>query len=256
MYDFNQLHALAYGHAHRPAFRPGRLLPWTTEVVAEHEFALLYTAGRFVRLMTPGLHRLWGRHQQVVRLDRRRQLLEVPAQELPTADGVTVKVTAQVTWSITDPVAAVQRDADHRQTLYAAAQQAVRSALAVHPLAGLAAQRAAIAVAMREAVAGAVAGIGLVVHNAALKDIMPNAETRKAMAAVAFAKAEALAALEKARGEQAALRALANAARLVRDQPELAQVRSMQVLAEGLRGGASVVVNTGAGAVIPVRAAT
>lgn len=253
MYDINQIHAYAYGHSQRPAIRIPRVLPWTTEVVGEHEFALLYRAGRFERPLAPGLHRLWGRHLQVVRLDRRRQLLEVPAQELPTADGVTVKVTAQVAWSISDPVAAVGRDADHRQTLYTAAQQAVRAALAVHALAGLAAQRAAIAVAMRDAVAGAVAGIGLVVHEAALKDIMPNAETRKAMAAVAFAKAEALAALEKARGEQAALRALANAARLVREQPELAQVRSLQVLAEGLRGGASLVVNTGTGAVIPVR---
>lgn len=249
MHDYSQLQAYAY--AARPRIGLPRLLPWTTAQVSEHEFALLYHRGRLVGQLPAGLHRLWGR-RLIFRLDRRRQLLEVPAQELPTADGVTVKVTAQVAWQIVDPVAAVTRDADHRQTLYAAAQQAVRTALAGHVLPVIAAQRAAIAVAMRDAMTAAVAPIGLAVHEAVLKDVMPNAETRKAMAAVTFAKQEALAALEKARGEQAALRALANAARLLKEQPELAQIRGLQVLAEGMRGGASVVVNAGVGGLVPV----
>lgn len=249
MYDTDQIHAYAF--AQRPLIGLPRLLPWETVVVGEHEFAILYRLGRLERQLPAGLHRLWGRHLRLIRLDRRRQMMEVPAQELPTSDGVVVKVTAQVAWQIVDPVAAVVRDADHRQTLYAAVQQAVRAAVASHALGAIAGQRLAIAQAMREAVAGSVAAIGLVVHEAAIKDVMPNAETRKAMAAVAFAKAEALAALEKARGEQAALRALANAARLVREQPELAQLRSLQVLAEGLRGGASVVVNTHASGLVP-----
>ena len=59
--------------------------------------------------------------------------------------------------------------------------------------------------------------------------------------------------MEKARGEQAALRALANAARLMKDQPELAQIRSLQVLAEGLRNGASVVVHAGDAGFAPVK---
>jgi regulator of protease activity HflC (stomatin/prohibitin superfamily) len=151
-----------------------------------------------------------------------------------------------VAWQITDPLAALVRDADHTQTLYAAAHQAVRVAVGSRSIAVVAAQRQEIATAMQASIAQAVAGIGLAVHQAHLKDLMPNAETRKAMAAVAFAKAEALAALEKARGEQAALRALANAARLVREQPELARVRGLQVLAEGLRAGGKVVVAAGA----------
>jgi regulator of protease activity HflC (stomatin/prohibitin superfamily) len=240
--------ARTYG---RPRALP-RLLPWLTTVVGEYEYALCYRRGRFAGLLPTGLHRLWGAHVEVVRLDRRRQLLEVPAQELPSADGVTVKVTAQAAWQIADPVAAITRDADHRRTLYAAAQQAVRTAVASHALGAIAGQRAAIAATMRESMAAAVEPIGLRVHEVVLKDVMPNAETRKAMAAVAFAKQEALASLEKARGEQAALRALANAARLFREQPELAQVRGLQVLAEGMRGGAQVVVNAGASGLVPV----
>lgn len=250
MNDYSQLYAQAFSQ--RPQFRLPRLLPWESVQVGEHEFALFYRQGRLVGQLSAGIHRLWGRHIQVTRLDRRRQMLDVPAQELPTADGVTVKVTAQVAWQILDPVAVVTRDVDYRQTLYAAVHQAVRVAVAAHALAALGAQRQAIAASMREAVTMAVTPIGLAVHETVLKDVMPNAETRKAMAAVAFAKQEALAALEKARGEQAALRALANAARLLKDQPELAQIRGLQVLADGMRGGAHVVVNANTTGLVPM----
>ena len=250
MNDYSQLYAQAF--AQRTQFHLPCLLPWTHEQIGDHEFALLYRRGRLIGQLPTGVHRLWGGYVRIVRLDRRRQLLEVPAQELPTSDGVTIKVSAQVTWQVIDPVAAVTRDADYRQSLYAAVHQAVRVALASHALATLGAQRLVIATSMREAVTTAVTQIGLAVHEAVLKDVMPNAETRKSMAAVAFAKQEALAALENARGEQAALRALSNAARLLKEQPELAQIRGLQVLAEVMRGGAHVVVNAGGSGLVPV----
>lgn len=240
MHDYHAILAQAYGRPRQSL--AASLIPWTTELVQDHEFALLYRQGRLIGPLATGAHRLWGRHVAVVRFDRRRQLLDIPAQELPTADGVTVKVTAQVTWQILDPVAVATRDADHRQSLYANAQLAVRAIVSAHPLAQLITSRPAIAIAMHEAMTAASAASGIAIHGATLKDVMPNAETRKAMAAVAFAKQEALASLEKARGEQAALRALSNAARLLKEQPELAQIRGLQVL-EGLRGGTSVVVN-------------
>lgn len=249
MYDPLVLQALA----HRVPSRRPRLLPWSTELVEEHEHALLYRDGRLIGTLAPGVHRLWGRRVRVQRLDRRRRLLEVPAQELPTADGVTIKITAQITWSILDPVAAVVRDADHGATLYAAAQQAVRAAVSVRTLERLATERAAIATDLRAVLVAETETIGLEIHLAALKDVMVNAETRKALAAVVIARQEGLAALEKARGEQASLRALANAARLLVEQPALAQLRGLQVLSEGLRAGAQVVVNTGDGGLLPLK---
>lgn len=249
MYDLHALQALAY----RAPSRGPRLLPWSTELVDEHEHALLYRDGRLVGVLAPGVHRLWGRRVRVQRLDRRRRLLEVPAQELATADGVTIKATAQVTWSIVDPLAAVVRDADHGATLYAAAQQAVRAAISVRTLDRLASERPAIAAELREVMVAETETIGIEVHLAALKDVMINAETRKALAAVVIARQEGLAALEKARGEQASLRVLANAARLLAEQPALAQLKGLQVLSEGLRAGAQIVVNAGDGGLLPLK---
>jgi regulator of protease activity HflC (stomatin/prohibitin superfamily) len=244
------LYAQAYANR---TLRLPRVLPWSTEIVTEHEHALLYRRGRLVGVLGAGVHRFWGRHVTVVRLERRRQLMELPAQELQTVDGLTIKITATVTWQITDAVAAVSHDANHHTALYAAAQLVLRQQVAIRELAQVMAERGPIAIAMGEALAGEAAAIGLAVHAAAIKDIMPNAEARKALAAVAVARQEAFAALEKARGEHAALRALANAARLFKEQPELAQLRGLQVLAEGLRGGATVVVNAGANGLVPVK---
>ena len=245
MYDSNTF-------AYRTQPRGISLLPWATEVVEQHEHALLFREGRLVGALPAGVHRLWGRHVRVQRLDRRRRLLEVPAQELATADGVTLKVTAQVAWSISDPVAAVSRDADHGATLYAAAQQAVRAAISGRTLERLAGERAAIAAELEAAIASETKAIGLTIHSAAVKDVMVNAETRKALAAAVLARHEGLAGLEKARGEHAALRALGNAARLLADQPALAQLKGLQVLAEGLRAGAQVVVTVGEGGMVPL----
>ena len=164
-----------------------------------------------------------------------------------------MKVTAQVTWQMADPVAATTRDADHLQTIYAATQQALRTAVAARQFDQLASQRAAIAGELREALATEVAAIGLQVHGAALKDVMLGAELRKALAAVALARQDGLAALEKARGEQATLRVLANAARLLAEQPALAQLKGLLILAEGLRAGATVVVNAGEAGLVPPR---
>ena len=249
MYDAHTIHALAFGAPSRGL----RFFPWSTQVVDEHEHALFYRDGLLVGTLVPGVHRLWGRRVRVQRLDRRRRLLEVPSQEMSTADGVTLKVTAQVAWSIVDPMAAVVRDADHTATLYAAAQQAVRVAISIRTLDRLAAERAAIATEMHAAIVAETLSIGLAIHSASLKDVMTNAETRKALAAVVFARQEGLAALEKARGEQASLRVLANAARLLAEQPALAQLKGFQVLAEGFRAGAHVVVNVGDGGILPLK---
>lgn len=221
-------------------------------MVQEHEFALQYRHGRYVGQLPAGRHRLWGRGVEIRRLDRRRQLLDIPAQELPTVDGVTIKVTAQVTWQIVDPKVALTRDADHRQALYALAQQAVRTVISGQELAKLTTARQDLALALQAAMTEEATAIGLVIQKAVIKDVMPNAETRKAMAAVAFARQEAQAALEKARGEQASLRALANAARLLEEHPSLARMKGLQILADGLRSAAQVVVNAGDMGLMPV----
>ncbi|RBY79331.1 hypothetical protein DQ239_06735 [Blastococcus sp. TF02-09] len=88
----------------------------------------------------------------------------------------------------------------------------------------------------------------MVLERLSLRDVMVPAELRRAAADVAVARAQGQAVLERARSEVAATRALANAARMVAEQPALLQLRTLQAVEAG---GATVVLTTGAATVDP-----
>ena len=85
--------------------------------------------------------------------------------------------------------------------------------------------------------------LGITIEQLELKDIVLPAELKRAQAEVLVARAQGLAALERARGETAALRNLANAARLVADNPALLDLRLLQQLAT--TSGHTVVIGSG-----------
>jgi hypothetical protein len=93
-------------------------------------------------------------------------------------------------------------------------------------------QRVAIAGELRERLARLADSIGVRVHSVEVRDVMPSADLRRAFSETLKAKQEGQAALERARGESAALRNLANAARLLEGQPALVTLRFLQTLAD------------------------
>ena len=86
--------------------------------------------------------------------------------------------------------------------------------------------------------------MGLAVEQLALRDVVVPAELRRAAAELATTRAQGLATLERARSEVAAMRALANAARLAEQQPALMRLRTLQAVEAG---GATVVLQTSCG---------
>ena len=91
-------------------------------------------------------------------------------------------------------------------------------------------QRVAIGAQLRELIAPQAEAVGVQVHAVEVRDVMLPGELRKAFSEVLKAKQEGQAALERARGESAALRNLVNAARLIDNQPALATLRFLQTL--------------------------
>ena len=208
-------------------------------VVAEWERVLLYRDGRFEELLEAGRHRRlrWRRHRVRV-LIRPRQLV-VPAQEVLTADGLSVKVS----------LTAVVRNADPRRWheaveapddfVYTALQIALREALSRRSLDELLQARAALSDEILEPVRATALTVGVDLESVAVRDVMIPSELRRAAADVASARAHGLASLERARSEVAATRALANAARTLSEQPGLLQLRTLQAIEAG---GATVVL--------------
>ncbi len=206
------------------ALRRGR---WVT--VSEWEQGLLFRHGRLVTTLGPGRHRRWSAGFAVRAVDMRPWILILPVQEVPTADGVTVKVTVAAEARVTDPAAFVTAARDAGQGLYLAIQVALRQVLAGTPVDALLAGRDDLGARLAQAVRGA-DQLGTAVGRLEVKDIILPGELKKAQAQVLVARAQGLAALERARGETAALRSLANAARMAADNPALLQLRLLQQL--------------------------
>lgn len=196
-------------------------VPASTCVVRYHQGAL---AG----VLPAGRHRRrWGASD--VPVDLRRSWIQVAPQEIPSSDGIPVKVSAAVLHSVGDPVAYLELTDDPRATVYLAAQVALREALAGLTADELVQRQSVLPVrAMVEAVRSVAATVGVEVHEIVVKDVVLPPEIRSAALDLATAQKRAQVQLEAARAETAALRAQANAAKLLDDHPALAQLRLIQ----------------------------
>jgi regulator of protease activity HflC (stomatin/prohibitin superfamily) len=211
-------------------------------VVQEWERVLLYRDGRFQEILGAGRHRRVRWRRRRVRVQVRPRLLVVPSQEVLTADGLSVKVSLTVAVRTDDPRRWYESVEDADAFVYAALQIAVREVVATRTLDELLAARDTVPTDVRERVQGATDAVGVVVDSLALRDVMVPAELKRAAADVAAARSQGQAALERARAEVASTRALANAARMVAEQPGLLQLRTLQAVETG---GATVVLTTG-----------
>ena len=215
-----------YGARQVPTW-PGR-----RHVVHEWERALLFRNGALVRVLGPGAYRHWAPGSSVRRVDVRPWILQVPTQEVPTFDGVTVKLTVAARVRVADPAAYVTKAQEPMASVYLAIQVALREVVAQASVEELVAGRADAGGRLLAAVRG-VDELGVALEQLELKDVVLPADLKRAQAQVLIARAEGLAALERARGETAAVRNLANAARLCAKQPALLQLRLLQQLATG-----------------------
>ncbi|MCU1431194.1 MAG: hypothetical protein JWP95_299 [Actinotalea sp.] len=220
-------------------------------VVQEWERVLVYRDGRFEAELEPGRHRMWTWRRWFVRVTVRPRLLVVPFQDVLTGDGLSVRV------SLTSAVRVVAARTWHEAVespdafVHTALQIALREAVGARTLDELLADRSGVPAQMLDAVARTAAGVGLAVEQLAVRDLLVPVELRRAAADVAAARAEGLAALERARSEVAATRALANAAKLVASQPGLLQLRTLQAVETGR---ATVVLSADASGAAAARA--
>jgi regulator of protease activity HflC (stomatin/prohibitin superfamily) len=217
---------------------------WTMAkiTVQTHEQVLVYRDGVFESQLAPGRYAVRQvRRTRQERIDLRIRQLSVSGQEIFTADGVTVRVTAIARWKVADARAFVERAENPEDLLHVALQLAVRDAVGRHELDELLRPegRDAVAAALAAPVQAGAADLGITVLDAAIRDLGVIGELRTALAETAVERQRGRAALERARGEAAALRSMANSAKLLDDHPALATLRLVQAAAES---GATVVL--------------
>ena len=200
--------------------------------VFEYERGLLYVRGRFHAVLDPGQYWIWTPTRVLTKVDTRPRIAAVPGQEVLTADGIAVKLSLVASYRVSDPILAVNGQASYEVSLYTELQLAIRRLVSAEPIDSLLEKRPQIGAQLVELVRGPAAAFGLELESADVKDLTLPGELKKLFTQVTKARQEGLAALERARGETAALRNLANAARLVQDTPSLMQLRLLQVVGE------------------------
>ena len=212
--------------------------------VHEGWVAVVRRDAQVLAVLGAGRHRLpwpaWRRRVDVV--DQRLALLLVTGQEVATADVPGAKVSVLARWRVADPVAFLDRAQLPEEQLRLAVQLAVRDWAASVPLEVAVADRAAATGPLTVSVRAAVADVGIEVEEVAVRDVVVPGEVRRAVLALATARQEGQVALERARSETAALRALANGARVLADHPDLARLRLAQAAGEA---GGTVVIEVG-----------
>jgi len=191
---------------------------------------LLYRDGTLERVLEPGRHRYDDKRCTLIVVDMRPRLLSISGQELLTLDGLSLRVSYALNWQVTDPEEFSTGAQYPEQVLYAAGQDAARRAVAAHTLDELVAERTLLVGDLAE-IATAVAGLGMRIDGVNARDLMLPGELRRAALETVLAKERGRAELERARAEAAALRSLANTARLLEEHPALLRLRTLQVAA-------------------------
>ena len=197
--------------------------------VREYERAVRLVDGRVCDVLGPGRHRYRRRRTELHVVDVRPELLTVAGQEMLTADGITVRLTAVVRTAVTDPRLHLTASQDAQAELYAAVQQALRAAEAGLTLDTLLRARTTLGAELLEEVRAVAQRVGRSVEEVTVRDVMLPGELRRAYAETVLAHERGRAELERARAEAATLRALANTARLLEEHPVLLQLRTVQV---------------------------
>ena len=211
-------------------------------LVPEGYAGLLYRKGKFVSVLNAGRHIRWGRHFTLDAQDLRKVALVVPGQDILTADNVGLKLSLVVIFQVVDPAKAAHETQNWQGDIYNAAQVSLRAVVSAVAVEALLNQRMEIGAQLLARMQPEAAKIGITVHSVEVKDVMFPAELKRAFAEVLKSKQEGHAALERARGESAALRNLANAAKLLEGNPALMNLRLMQSLSAAQMAGNTLVL--------------
>jgi regulator of protease activity HflC (stomatin/prohibitin superfamily) len=202
------------------------------KVLREYERGVVFMLGRFYRVKGPGLIILIPVVQQMVRVDLRTKVLDVPSQDVITRDNVSVKVNAVLYFRVVDPQQAVINVENFMEATGQMAQTTLRSVLGQHELDELLAERERLNSDIQRILDAATDVWGIKVANVEIKHVDLDESMIRAIARQAEAERERRAKVIHADGEFQAATKLVEAAEQLARQPQSMQLRYLQTLTE------------------------
>jgi regulator of protease activity HflC (stomatin/prohibitin superfamily) len=199
-------------------------------VLREYERGVVFMLGRFWRVKGPGLVILIPVVQQMVRIDLRTIVFDVPPQDVITRDNVSVKVNAVVYFRVVDPEKSVIQVERYFEATSQLAQTTLRSVLGKHELDELLAERERLNTDIQQTIDAQTDAWGIKVSNVEIKHVDINETMVRAIARQAEAERERRAKIIHAEGEMQAAQALLQAAQMLARSPQAMQLRYLQTL--------------------------
>ncbi len=199
-------------------------------VLREYERGVVFLLGRFWRVKGPGLIVIVPGIQQMVRIDLRTVVLDVPPQDVITKDNVSVKVNAVVYFRVVDPEKAVIQVAQFLVATSQLAQTTLRAVLGKHALDELLSERERMNLDIQRVLDTQTDAWGIKVSLVEIKQVDLNESMIRAIARQAEAERERRAKIIHAEGEQQAAEKLLEAAQMLARQPQAMQLRYLQTL--------------------------
>jgi regulator of protease activity HflC (stomatin/prohibitin superfamily) len=204
---------------------------WSSiRVLREYERGVVFTLGRYTGTKGPGLFLLVPFIQQMVRVDLRVIVDEVPPQDVISRDNVSVKVSAVIYFRVIDAERAIIEVRDYLVATSQLAQTTLRWVLGKHDLDEMLAERDKLNSGIQDVLDKQTEAWGIKVSNVELKRIDLDESMVRAIARQAEAERERRAKIINAEGEQQAAQKLVEAARTLSEVPQAMQLRYLGTL--------------------------
>ena len=200
------------------------------KILREYERGVVFTLGRFTSVKGPGLILLVPIVQQMVRMDLRTLVLDVPTQDVISRDNVSVRVNAVIYFRVIDPDKATIQVEDYMSATSQLAQTTLRSVLGKHELDEMLAERDKLNADIQEILDSQTDAWGIKVANVEIKHVDIDESMVRAIARQAEAERERRAKVINAEGEAQAAEKLLEAARILAQSPEAMQLRYLSTL--------------------------
>jgi regulator of protease activity HflC (stomatin/prohibitin superfamily) len=199
-------------------------------ILFEYQRGVIFTLGRFWRVKGPGLIIVVPLVQQMVRVDLRTIVLDVPTQDVISRDNVSVKVNAVIYYRVVDPQRAIIQVEDFQAATSQLAQTTLRSILGQHELDTMLAERDKLNAAIQKVLDEQTDAWGIKVANVEIKHVDLDESMIRAIAKQAEAERIRRAKIINAEGELQAAERLREAADILSRTPQAMQLRYLSAL--------------------------
>jgi len=206
------------------------LVASSLRVLREYERGVVFQLGRFWRVKGPGMVILIPGVQQMVRIDLRIVVVDVPSQDVISRDNVTLKVNAVLYFRVVDAQRAVIQVENFLAATSQLAQTTLRTVLGKHTLDEMLSERERLNLDLQKILDSQTDAWGIKVTNVEIKHVDLNESMIRAIARQAEAERERRAKVIHAEGELQAAEKLAQAAEILARQPQAIQLRYLETL--------------------------